>query len=58
MKDLYTMGKRDLLSFRNRLARLYGMGRIPKEDFETLDGKAEELFLLLEGLRARDEVVT
>ena len=55
MKDLYSMGKRELLAFKNRLARLYGMQRISKEDFDILDAKTDELIQLLEGLRARDE---
>jgi hypothetical protein len=55
VKDLYSMGKRELLAFKNRIARIYGMQRISKEDFDSLDAKIDEVIALLEGLRARDE---
>jgi len=43
MKELRTKGIEELGKVKNRVARLYGMGRISLADFERLNDKIIEL---------------
>lgn len=54
MKELSTKGAEELSKLKNRVARLYGMGRITTEDFNKLNGPLQELEILLKEVREVD----
>ena len=47
MKELCTKGVDELSKLKNRVARLYGMGRISTEDFNKLNAPLMTLEILL-----------
>ena len=54
MKDLFELGLEELRVFRKRASRLYGAGRLSKEDFDEIDERVQELINTVDGMRARD----
>jgi hypothetical protein len=55
MRELNTKGVEELNKLRNRVARLYGMGRITKEDFDKLDTTINSLAQMLKEVREIDD---
>ena len=54
MKDLFELGLQELQQFRRRASRLYGMGRLTKEDFDEIDRRTQELINTVQAMQARD----
>ena len=54
MKELSTKGAEELAKVKNRVARLYGMGRISTEDFNKMNGPLQELEILLKEVKEID----
>lgn len=54
MKELCTKGVEELSRLKNRVARLYGMGRITTEDFNKMNGLLQELEILLKEVKEVD----
>lgn len=54
MKELSTKGIEELSKLKNRVARLYGMGRISTEDFNKLNTPLQTLEILLKEVKEVD----
>jgi len=54
MLSVKEKGKEELESFKNRVARSYGMGKIEKGDFDCLSEKVEELIEYVKGIEEEE----
>lgn len=55
MKNIKDRGREELLAFKNRVARSYGMGKIEKGDFDELIERVEDLLKVVEELDEQEE---
>lgn len=56
MKGLKNKGREEIKSFRNRASRMFGMGRISKEDFNFIQDKTEQILERIKEMEEEDEV--